>query len=97
MNPEKMRNTYGKLMYLLQDSQIPEVKEMLEFDTLKPIVTVYHTLSEAACLPILRDELILAATMEITSTYELAYFSLILLIFLNAYPVENNGGRCSKR
>ncbi|KAL3895853.1 MAG: hypothetical protein SGCHY_004449 [Lobulomycetales sp.] len=68
MNPEKMRNTYGKLMYLLQDSQIPEVKEMLEFDTLKPIVTVYHTLSEAACLPILRDELILAATMEITST-----------------------------
>jgi len=31
MSPEKMRATYGKLVYLLQDSQIPEVQEMLTF------------------------------------------------------------------
>jgi hypothetical protein len=62
-----MRNTYGKLVYLLQDSQAPEIKEMLEFDTIKPIVTVFSTLDEAGCLGVLSDELILSATLEISS------------------------------
>ena len=40
MNPDKMRDTYGKLMYLLQDSQLPEVKELLQFSCVTPIKTV---------------------------------------------------------
>lgn len=31
MNPEKMRDTYGKLMYMLMDSAEPEVEELLGF------------------------------------------------------------------
>lgn len=62
-----MRNTYGKLIYLLQDSQSPEIKEMLEFNTLIPIKTVYLVLEKHDRLQILTDDLILTATMEITS------------------------------
>ena len=40
MNPDKMRETYGKLMYLLQDSQSSEIKEMLQFTCVIPIKTV---------------------------------------------------------
>ena len=67
MNPEKMRSTYGKLIYLLQDSQIPEVKEMLQFQCVKEIKTVYRILEENSGLNVLRDDLINAATMEIIS------------------------------
>ena len=66
MNPEKLRDTYGKLIYLLQDSQIPEVKELLEFDCVKPIVTVYSVLEENNALDLLKDPLIIHATKEIT-------------------------------
>ena len=41
MNPDKMRDTYGKLMYLLQDSQLSEVKDLLQFSCVAPIKTVY--------------------------------------------------------
>jgi len=30
-NPEKMRSEYGKMIYLLQDSQMGAVQELLEF------------------------------------------------------------------
>jgi hypothetical protein len=43
MNPDKMRETYGKLMYLLQDSQLSEVKELLQFSCVVPIKTVRAT------------------------------------------------------
>ncbi|TPX64077.1 hypothetical protein SpCBS45565_g06170 [Spizellomyces sp. 'palustris'] len=67
MNPEKMRTTYGKLVYLLQDSQIPEVKDMLEFTCVKPIRTVYTILSELNGLRVLEDDLVAVATQEILS------------------------------
>jgi len=35
MNPEKMRSTYGKLVYLLQDSVNPEIQELLQFSCKK--------------------------------------------------------------
>ncbi|KAH8830316.1 hypothetical protein DL96DRAFT_1592408 [Flagelloscypha sp. PMI_526] len=65
MNPDKMRHTYGKLIYLLQDSQSPEVKQMLGFSCVRPMKTVHSILEEAGLLDMLRDKLITAATMEI--------------------------------
>lgn len=67
MNPDKMRTTYGKLIYLLQDSQSPEVKDLLGFSCVKPIKTVYTVLEEGGALEILRDDLITVATKEIYS------------------------------
>ena len=67
MNPEKMRNTYGKLVYLPQDAQIPEVKEMLQFSCVKPIKTVYSVLEENNCLAVLQDSMIETAIMEIVA------------------------------
>lgn len=66
MNPDKMRTTFGKLMYILMDSQIAEVEEQLGFDCVRPIKTVYSELEAAGCLAVLRDPLIQTATMEIS-------------------------------
>ncbi|RCH92045.1 hypothetical protein CU097_006718 [Rhizopus azygosporus] len=65
MNPEKMRSAYGKLMYLLSDSMIPEVREMLGFDCVVPIKTVYNFLKERHGLKVLHEDIILLATREI--------------------------------
>ncbi|CAO3703582.1 unnamed protein product [Rhizopus stolonifer] len=65
MNPEKMRSAYGKLMYLLSDSMIPEVKEMLGFECVIPIKTVYSFLEETNGLKVLHEDIILLATREI--------------------------------
>ncbi|EMD40428.1 hypothetical protein CERSUDRAFT_111030 [Gelatoporia subvermispora B] len=67
MNPDKMRSTYGKLIYLLQDSQTPEVKDLLSFSCVKPIKTVYSILEEHEALDVLRDDLVAVATKEIYS------------------------------
>ncbi|KAF8559438.1 hypothetical protein OG21DRAFT_1402895 [Imleria badia] len=65
MNPDKMRTTYGKLIYLLQDSQSPEVKDMLSFSCVKSIRTVYSVLEQHGALDLLRDDLVSVATKEI--------------------------------
>ncbi|KZT24561.1 hypothetical protein NEOLEDRAFT_1163261 [Neolentinus lepideus HHB14362 ss-1] len=67
MNPDKMRTTYGKLIYILQDSQTPEVKELLNFSCVRPIKTVHNVLEDHGALDLLRDPLITVATMEIYS------------------------------
>lgn len=67
MNPDKMRSTYGKLIYLLQDSQTPEVKDMLGFSCVRPIKTVYTVLEQHDALDLLREDLIAVATKEIYS------------------------------
>lgn len=46
MNPEKMRDSFGKLMYMIMDSRLPEVSQVLEFDLYKPIRTVYGYIYE---------------------------------------------------
>ncbi|KAF9450676.1 hypothetical protein P691DRAFT_664810 [Macrolepiota fuliginosa MF-IS2] len=67
MNPEKMRTTYGKLIYLLQDSQSPDVKDLLNFSCVGPIRTVYIVLEKHDVVDLLRDDLVTIATKEIYS------------------------------
>ncbi|TFY82704.1 hypothetical protein EWM64_g1302 [Hericium alpestre] len=67
MNPDKMRTTYGKLIYMLQDSQSPEVEDMLSFTCVSPIKTVYTLLEDNSALDMLRDPLIGIATQEIVA------------------------------
>lgn len=65
--PEKMPD-YGKLIYLLQDSQIEEIKDMLGFNCCTPLKTVYRFLSDKKKgLDLLRDNIISVATQEILS------------------------------
>ncbi|KAG8937306.1 hypothetical protein FRC03_002746 [Tulasnella sp. 419] len=74
-NPDRMRESYGKLMYLLMDAQNPEVQDLLGFslvDPEKPTVrTVYDVLQELDCVDILRDNLVSVATREIISDGDL--------------------------
>lgn len=51
-----MRDAYGKLIYLLQDSVIPEIQELLQFTLVRPIHTVSSLLTERNALHVLDDE-----------------------------------------
>ncbi|KAF7727015.1 hypothetical protein EC973_008128 [Apophysomyces ossiformis] len=70
MNPEKMRSTYGKLMYLLMDSVIPEVEEALGFSCVIPIKTVYSFLKERESVDLLHDDNIALATREVSTEFK---------------------------
>lgn len=66
MNPEKMRDSFGKLMYMIMDSRLPEIKGALEFDFHKPISTVYSFLeSHGRAIELLDDPILLQAVVEI--------------------------------
>lgn len=67
MNPDKMRTTYGKLMYVLMDAQVAEVRDALGFSCVSPLKTVHATLDAAGALDMLRDARIATATKEITA------------------------------
>eukprot|EP00124_Ichthyophonus_hoferi_P004647 Ihof_evm2s538 gene=Ihof_evmTU2s538 len=66
LNPERMRSSYGKLIYFLQDTQIPEVQDLLEFSCVAPLKTVYSLLESKGGLDLLRHEYIEIATRVIT-------------------------------
>eukprot|EP00208_Stichococcus_sp_RCC1054_P004237 CAMPEP_0206139960 /NCGR_PEP_ID=MMETSP1473-20131121/7831_1 /ASSEMBLY_ACC=CAM_ASM_001109 /TAXON_ID=1461547 /ORGANISM="Stichococcus sp, Strain RCC1054" /LENGTH=576 /DNA_ID=CAMNT_0053533915 /DNA_START=228 /DNA_END=1955 /DNA_ORIENTATION=+ len=67
MNPDRMRSTYGLLMYMLMDSAEPSIQELLEFQCVRPLRTVYARLEEGGALPMLADPLAEKATAEIKS------------------------------
>ncbi|KAG0236150.1 hypothetical protein BGW42_004034 [Actinomortierella wolfii] len=67
MNPEKMRNAYGKLMYMLMDSQLEEIESTLGFNCVAPIKTVYSFLKQRDGLDVLRNDLVAEATKEIVA------------------------------
>lgn len=67
MNPEKMRTGFGKLAYLLMDSQDPTVQELLEFNPVRPLRTVHSLLARGGALGLLTDPLLPKATAEIAS------------------------------
>ncbi|KAG1057467.1 hypothetical protein G6F43_000691 [Rhizopus delemar] len=70
MNPEKMRSTYGKLIYMLMDSVIPEVEDYLGFSCVIPIKTVYDFLKSHELVDLLHDDNIVLATREITTEFK---------------------------
>ncbi|KAI9490198.1 hypothetical protein BDB00DRAFT_838746 [Zychaea mexicana] len=70
MNPEKMRSTYGKLMYMLMDSVIPEVEDSLGFSCVIPIKTVFEYLKANDCLELLHDDMVALATREIAQEFK---------------------------
>eukprot|EP00696_Hemimastix_kukwesjijk_P005982 gnl/Hemi2/17590_TR5802_c0_g1_i2.p1 gnl/Hemi2/17590_TR5802_c0_g1~~gnl/Hemi2/17590_TR5802_c0_g1_i2.p1 ORF type:complete len:358 (+),score=119.75 gnl/Hemi2/17590_TR5802_c0_g1_i2:1416-2489(+) len=60
-----MRDAYGKLMYLLQDSVKEEVRALMEFDLVQPIQTVYSLLAAKNALHVLHDPDLVIATSEV--------------------------------
>lgn len=64
-NPEKSRDTYGKLIHMLQDSVTDEITRLLDFSCVKPLVTVSSYLEQRGGLELLQDSLMDTATMEI--------------------------------
>lgn len=63
LNPDKMRTSYGKLIYFLMDSRKPEIKELLNFDCVIPVNTVYSFLkSKKNGLQLLSDPKLQQAT-----------------------------------
>ncbi|SOV22195.1 conserved protein, unknown function [Plasmodium sp. DRC-Itaito] len=66
LNPDRMRSSYGKLMYFLMDTRKEEIYDLLSFDCVNPIKTVYGLLKERKNgFDLLKDSLIKIATMQI--------------------------------
>jgi hypothetical protein len=56
MNPDKMRGTHGKLMFMLQDAQTHEVREQLGFACVRTILTVEMELELLGASALLDDD-----------------------------------------
>ncbi|KAH8739683.1 hypothetical protein FG386_001240 [Cryptosporidium ryanae] len=65
LNPELMRDSYGKLIFLLMDAQKETIRELLQFKCYKPVLTVYEFLKSRNCLEILKDPMLFTATRNI--------------------------------
>lgn len=55
MNPDEMRATHGKLLYMLQDTELPEIRRALRFSCVRPILTVQAELEQMGALGLLED------------------------------------------
>ncbi|XP_063932619.1 UPF0652 protein-like [Zophobas morio] len=67
LNPERMRSSYGKLMYFLQDTCVSEIQNLLQLNCIRPMRTVYSLLAERGKLALLKDSTVETATKVITS------------------------------
>jgi len=65
MNPEKMRSSYGKMLYFLQDAASDEMTELLGFSVVSPVKTVFSLLEKAKALALLDDPALGPASMEV--------------------------------
>eukprot|EP00916_Digyalum_oweni_P008333 GHVL01013980.1.p1 GENE.GHVL01013980.1~~GHVL01013980.1.p1 ORF type:complete len:329 (-),score=76.71 GHVL01013980.1:37-1023(-) len=65
LNPERMRSAYGKLVYLLMDSARADVEQILSFNCIIPVNTVYKLLEQKNGLNLLTDPRIHIATREV--------------------------------
>ncbi|KAL3232450.1 hypothetical protein RNJ44_04366 [Nakaseomyces bracarensis] len=71
MNPERMRDTFGKLCYMVMDSRLPQIEEHMEFHLYKPILTVQsfltsHPEDKGKAMTMFKDKLIMTATSHIS-------------------------------
>lgn len=66
LNPQKMRNDYGKLMYMLQDWATSSAQRHMGFSATRPIITVHSFLSERGGLAILASPHLVDATVDVT-------------------------------
>ena len=62
LNPTKMRDTYGKLMYLMQDAQGPTVTQQLGFSLFKDLEMVLPLLEKYEAIHIFQDQRLIQAT-----------------------------------
>ena len=62
LNPNQMRTTYGKLMYMLQDAQNPTVAKSLGFALHKDLLLVGSYLEHHGCAELLKDHRLQGAT-----------------------------------
>lgn len=66
LNPDKLRGSYGKLIYMLQDSVKIEVCRAIEFDCVAPVRSVWSMVqTKRKGADLLRDPLFAVATREI--------------------------------
>ncbi|SSD59378.1 related to UPF0652 protein C22H10.08 [Saccharomycodes ludwigii] len=68
MNPDRMRDTYGKLCYMVMDSRLPQIEDHMEFHLYKPIKTVssYLNFKDPNSLNMFKEKSILYATCHIS-------------------------------
>lgn len=68
LNPDRMRDSYGKLMYFLMDTRKTDIYNLLSFNCVSPIKTIYSLLKEKKDgFAIFGDNLLKIATMEINA------------------------------
>lgn len=67
MNPSKMRDTYGKLMYIMMDTESYHIKSELRLTFAKPILTVSAFMASKDAREILADPLWAAATRSVSN------------------------------
>jgi hypothetical protein len=63
-----MRNTYGKLMYLLMDAESALVKSELKINFVKPILTISKFLQQKEALNMISDPMFFKATVSIKTS-----------------------------
>ncbi|OQS06198.1 hypothetical protein THRCLA_01758 [Thraustotheca clavata] len=66
MNPECMRNNYGKMIYLLQDASMSEIEDYFEFSCIEETHTVHSFLEAKGALDLLLDPDVPIATRSIS-------------------------------
>ncbi|KAH3676124.1 hypothetical protein WICMUC_002421 [Wickerhamomyces mucosus] len=73
LNPNKFKNNFGKLCYIIMDSKLPEIEEQLEFNLYTPIKTIKRFIQSKAkdqedkIWGIFKDKDLLIATSQIQS------------------------------
>lgn len=106
LNPDKLRGSYGKLIYMLQDSVKDEVARAVGFECVAPVKTVASLLKQKTRgAELLQDPLLAAATREIYSeskdraevAAEVQAKGEALAQLKNKYAVEPKGGGPSQK